>query len=113
MKSQNIQAIAGLHEALKWWLSNTDAIRQKEKENHKRLFDLLSQYSFIKIVGSKNLENTIGVISCLFDNYTADEIYAAIDRIEERFGRNKIKVGFTNKDVPNKQGFMTSPTMIY
>lgn len=37
----------------------------------------------------------------------------AIDRIEERFGRNKIKVGFTNKDIPNKQGFMTSPTMIY
>ena len=29
-----------------------------------------------------------------------------IDRIEERFGRNKIKVGFTNKDVPNKQGFI-------
>lgn len=41
--------------------------------------------------------------------------YAASNthRIEERFGRNKIKVGFTNKDVPNKQGFMTSPTMIY
>ena len=36
----------------------------------------------------------------------------AIDRIEERFGKNKIKVGFT-KDIPNKQGFMTSPTMIY
>ena len=79
MGSQNIQAIAGLHEALKWWLSNTDAIRQKEKENHKRLFDLLSQYSFIKIVGSKNLENTIGVISCLFDNYTADEIGNVLD----------------------------------
>ena len=79
MGSQNIQAIAGLHEALKWWLSNTDAIRQKEKENHKRLFDLLSQYSFIKIVGSKNLENTIGVISCLFDNYIADEIGNVLD----------------------------------
>ena len=64
---------------LKWWLSNTDAIRQKEKENHKRLFDLLSQYSFIKIVGSKNLENTIGVISCLFDNYIADEIGNVLD----------------------------------
>ena len=37
----------------------------------------------------------------------------AIDRLEERFGRNIIKVGFTNKDVPNKQGFITSPTLIY
>lgn len=79
MGSQNIQAIAGLHEALKWWLANTDSIRQKEKENHKRLFDLLSQYQFIKIVGSKNLEETIGVISCLFDNYTADEIGNVLD----------------------------------
>ena len=43
----------------------------------------------------------------------SERLGKAIDRIEEKFGRNKIKVGFTNKDVPNKQGFMTSPTMIY
>ena len=43
----------------------------------------------------------------------SERLGKAIDRIEERFGRNKIKVGFTNKDVPNKQGFMTSPTLIY
>ncbi len=79
MGSQNIQAIAGLHEALKWWLTNTDSIRQKEKENHKRLFDLLSKYQFIKIVGSKNLDKTIGVISCIFDNYSADEIGNVLD----------------------------------
>lgn len=79
MGSQNIQAIAGLHEALKWWLSNTDAIRQKEKENHKRLFDLISSYNFIKIIGCKDLEKSIGVISCLFDNYTADEIGNVLD----------------------------------
>ena len=39
----------------------------------------------------------------------SERLGKAIDRIEERFGRNKIKVGFTNKEVPNKQGFMTSP----
>ena len=43
----------------------------------------------------------------------SERLGKAIDRIEERFGRNKIKVGFTNKDVPNKQGFLTSPTLIY
>ncbi|MBO4516435.1 aminotransferase class V-fold PLP-dependent enzyme [bacterium] len=79
MGSQNIQAIAGLHKALKWWLSNTDLIREKEKENHKKLFNLLSSYSFIKIVGCKDLDKTIGVISCLFDNYTADEIGNVLD----------------------------------
>ena len=43
----------------------------------------------------------------------SEKLGKAIDRIEERFGRNKIKVGFTNKDIPNKQGFMTSPTLVY
>jgi nucleotidyltransferase/DNA polymerase involved in DNA repair len=43
----------------------------------------------------------------------SEKLGKAIDRIEKRFGRNKIKIGFTNKDIPNKQGFMTSPTMIY
>ena len=43
----------------------------------------------------------------------SERLGKAIDRIEEKFGRNKIKVGFTNKDVPNKQGFMTCPKQIY
>ena len=93
MGSQNIQAIAGLHEALKWWLSNTDSIRLKEKENHKKLFDLLSSYNFIKIVGCKDFEKTIGVISCLFDNYTADEIGNVLDE----------------KDVAVRTGLQCSP----
>lgn len=43
----------------------------------------------------------------------SERLGKAIDRIEERFGRNKIKVGFTNKDIPNKQGFMTAPKGVY
>ncbi|MBS7256898.1 MAG: aminotransferase class V-fold PLP-dependent enzyme [Methanobrevibacter sp.] len=93
MGSQNIQAIAGLHASLKWWLTNTDSIRQKEKENHKRLFDLLSSYDFIKIVGSKDFDKTLGVISCLFDNYTADEIGNVLDE----------------KDVAVRTGLQCSP----
>ncbi len=93
MGSQNIQAIAGLHEALKWWLANTDSIRQKEKDNHKKLYELLSNYQFIKIVGSKDFENTIGVISCLFENYTADEIGNVLD----------------DKDVAVRTGLQCSP----
>ena len=53
----------------------------------------------------------------LFQNQVKKEkgenLGKAIDRIEERFGRNKIKVGFTNKDIPNKQGFMTAPKLVY
>jgi len=37
----------------------------------------------------------------------------AIDKLEIRFGKNIVKVGFTNKDIPNKQGFMMAPKLIY
>lgn len=37
----------------------------------------------------------------------------AIDKLEQRFGRNIIRTGFTNEYIPVKQGFMTSPKLIY
>lgn len=79
MGSQNIQAIAGLHEAVNWWNENTSSIRAKETENHKRLWELLASYDFIKIVGPKNRDGLIGVISCLFEGYTSDEIGNVLD----------------------------------
>lgn len=79
MGSQNIQAIAGLHEALKWWNENTEKIRLTEAKNHKKLYDLLTQYDFIKIVGPKDRDGMIGVISCLFEGYSADEIGNVLD----------------------------------
>lgn len=52
----------------------------------------------------------------LFEDQTkrtkSENLGRAIDRIEERFGKNKIKVGFTT-NIPDKQGFMTSPKLIY
>ena len=51
----------------------------KESENHKRLYELLKQYDFIKIVGPEDRNNLIGVISCLFDGYSADEIGNVLD----------------------------------
>ena len=53
----------------------------------------------------------------IFDDQSAkgksERLGQALDRLEQRFGKNIVKVGFTHKDVPNKQGFMTSPTLIY
>ena len=42
----------------------------------------------------------------------SENLGKAIDRLESRFGRNIVQVGFTNKEVPNKQGFMKSPKLI-
>ena len=33
----------------------------------------------------------------------------SLDKLEQRFGRNIVRTGFTDKEVPFKQGFLTSP----
>lgn len=53
MGTQDIAGIAGLNAALGWSAQVTiDAIRKKEAENRKKLIDLLSRYSYIKIIGN-------------------------------------------------------------
>ena len=84
MGSVNIQAIAGLNAALKWWASSVDEIRSKEKENHNRLLEILCAYDFVKIIGVPAMERVdkcTGVVSTLFDGYTADEIGNVLDEM--------------------------------
>ena len=82
MGSQDIHAISGLHAALKWFQENADAIRAKEREHHLKLMNILSQYDNIEIVGPKNRENCIGVVSCVFEEYSSDNIGDVLDRQE-------------------------------
>ncbi|MBQ2645674.1 Y-family DNA polymerase [bacterium] len=53
----------------------------------------------------------------LFDNEKTtkknEKLGKTIDKLERKFGRNIIQVGFIHKKIPNKQNFMTSPTLIY
>jgi cysteine desulfurase family protein len=72
--SPNILAISGLNASLKW-IINTGIrnIREKETENRNRLVDLLSNYSNIKVFDFQNCE-TVGIVSCVFDNYSSDSI---------------------------------------
>lgn len=79
MGSQNICAIAGLYSALKWFIENQDSIRKTEQENHKRLLAVLKKYSFIKIAGPEDRKNCIGVVSTVFDDYSADSIGNILD----------------------------------
>lgn len=82
MGSQNVHAISGLHAALKWFLDNAEEIRAIEEKNHKRLLSLLQNYSNITIVGPRDRTNCIGVVSCLFDDYSSDNIGDVLDRYE-------------------------------
>jgi len=82
MGSQNIHSISGLHAALKWFLENADNIRTCEERNHKELLRILTQYPNIQIVGPRDRGNCIGVVSCVFDDYSSDNISDVLDRFE-------------------------------
>lgn len=70
--SHNTAAIAGLNAALKWIKSiGINQIYTTEQKNSSRLIDVLSQYDNIHMILP---QNHIGVISCVFYNYTSDEI---------------------------------------
>lgn len=78
--SRNTQAIAGLHESLKW-LENIGikAIYDKERELKGILVDKLTAYKNVRIVGGNN---GVGIVSCVFDGYSPDEIGHVLDRFD-------------------------------
>ncbi|MBF7081856.1 aminotransferase class V-fold PLP-dependent enzyme [Desulfallas sp. Bu1-1] len=73
--SPNIMAIAGLNAAIKW-LNETgiDNVFQREKKNHETLLSILQQYSNVKIIGGGRVDGMIGVVSCVFDGYSSDDV---------------------------------------
>ena len=81
MGSQNIHAIAGFHAALSWFLDHSDTIRSVEEMNHKKLLSILRAHNNITIVGPADRSNCIGVVSCLFDDYSSDNIGDVLDRL--------------------------------
>ena len=73
--SQNIMAIAGLYSALNWIKkTGVDRIYAKEKINHYKLISILRKYDNIKIITPSEAVETIGVVSCIFDGYSSDNI---------------------------------------
>lgn len=70
--SHNILAISGLNASLKWInFIGIGVIRAKEYENRNKLLEILNDYDNIKIIAS---DSGIGVISCVFDGYSSDNI---------------------------------------
>lgn len=70
--SHNIQAIAGLNAALKWLKSTgIENVFAMEQLNKSRLLEILRQHGNISVIEPKS---SIGVVSCVFDNYSSDSI---------------------------------------
>ena len=79
--SHNIMGISGLNASLKWIKSEgIDNILRRERNNFIKLHKLLKEYSNLKIIGFKDFDSHVGVISCEFDNYTSDEIGRVLNK---------------------------------
>lgn len=73
--SRNVYALAGLYASLSW-IKKTGIknIYIQEQENRNKLLNILTEYNNIKIIASTTSENSVGVISCIFDGYSSDNI---------------------------------------
>jgi selenocysteine lyase/cysteine desulfurase len=73
--SPNVHAISGLNAALKWIKeTGINNIRQKERETTKKLLDVLLSHGNIRVIGCESENERIGVVSCVFDGYSSDNI---------------------------------------
>lgn len=69
----NSIGIAGLNAALKWIRSQgPNTLLEKELQYRHRLIELLSEYSFINIVGNNNTCSFTGIVSCTIKGLSSD-----------------------------------------
>lgn len=69
----NLLGIAGLYASLNWIETvSINNIRTVEKENRKKLIELLSKYWFIKLIGNNESLEYVGIVSCLIDGISSD-----------------------------------------
>ena len=99
---------------------NTDIPLDFEFDISKVAFELLEKmfvsdilYRSVGIVLENFSQNSTEQLM-LFDENTAkrtknEQLGKSLDKLEKKFGRNIVRTGFINKDVPFKQGFLTTP----
>lgn len=70
--SHNISAISGLNASLKWIHGiEIENIYNKEQQLTQRLIDIIEKHENVSIIKPHNY---IGVVSCVFDGYSSDNI---------------------------------------
>lgn len=73
MGTHNIVGIAGLNAALRWIEAQSiSKLWDIEQNNRERLLDILSQYSFLQVVGLASEQSYVGIVSCLLQDISSD-----------------------------------------
>ncbi|RJQ25129.1 aminotransferase class V-fold PLP-dependent enzyme [Candidatus Parcubacteria bacterium] len=78
--SLDIRAISSLYASLNWINEvGIKEIYKKEKENHNKLLLTLRKYKNISIISPLDFDSSIGVVSCVFREYSSDSIGAILN----------------------------------
>ncbi|MCI9127873.1 MAG: aminotransferase class V-fold PLP-dependent enzyme [Eubacterium sp.] len=73
MGTLNISGVAGLNAALRWIKeTGIEAIAKREKANRETLLHILGEYGWIKIIGNKQGNQYVGIVSCLIEGISSD-----------------------------------------
>ena len=73
MGTMNISGIAGLNASLKWIeTTGIENLWQQEQEHRQKLIEMLSSYSYIKLVGVQEKHSYVGIVSCLIEGISSD-----------------------------------------
>lgn len=73
--SSNVLSIYGLNASIKW--INEEGINKiynQEEYNKSMLIDILSSFSNILIKSPVNMKDSISIVSCIFDDYSSENI---------------------------------------
>lgn len=71
--TMNTVGIAGLNAALKWILHmGVDLLRKTEQEKRIQLLNIISKYDFIHPVGINEINDYVGIVSCIMDDISSD-----------------------------------------
>lgn len=73
MGTINLVGVAGLYASTGWILeTGVDELWKREESHRKRLLDILTQYDFIKIVGTHEANRYGGIVSVVIDGLPSD-----------------------------------------
>lgn len=82
MGTFNTVGVAGLYAALTWLESITvEEVHKKEVRNRERLLMILSQYSWLHVIGNYPNNDYVGIVSCLIDGISSDSASMVFDRL--------------------------------